>query len=100
MARAPKQDYGPEIHNSVRDPTMRKDKRANPPNRGPKMTEAQDDAADKQAGIAENMPRDLAIDKQRGLPPDPPSGGQLSPHHVTAAAGIAHSILNHGRGGG
>jgi hypothetical protein len=38
----------------------------------PKMTEKQDDRMDRKAGIKENSPRDVALDKSRGLPPEKP----------------------------
>ena len=101
MARGPRANFEKEVGDSVRAPTPRSDKRANPPKR---MTEAQDEASDKAAGIPEGSARDLALDKQRGLPPDPRAGG-ASPggmppdaHHVAAAASIAHAILG-SRGG-
>lgn len=96
MARGPKQDYGPEIHASVREPTPRKDKRAN----APKRDTPEDMARDKQRGIVEGSPQDEAIDaKLPQQPPAPPGQGGIHPHHVTAASGIAHAILQSGKGG-
>jgi hypothetical protein len=103
MART---DYGPEIKKAIasRSPSAQK----KPP---PKESPA-DQARDKQRGIPEGSAQDARLDampqnqmragppQMAGPPqpqPQPPQQG-LSPHHITAAAGIAHSILN-SRGG-
>lgn len=116
MARGPKQDYGPEIHNSVRDPTMRKSKRANPPKRESAADKKADTPAelarDAKRGIPEGTPRDETMDvgpqmaqhsapqvAQQVVPQSAPQSGGIHPHHVTAASGIAHAILQSGRGG-
>jgi hypothetical protein len=101
MARGPRANFDQEVGQSVKSPIPRSNPRANPPKRNVAQAEAADEAADRKAGIAEGSPRDLALDKQRGLPPDPRAGGG-SPggthdaHHIAQAAGIAHAILGKG----
>jgi hypothetical protein len=61
-------------------------------------------ARDKKRGIVEGSARDEQLDAQqmqRAQPTvQPLQHGGLPPHHVAAAAGIAHAILNGGRSGG
>lgn len=96
---APRQSYKAEIDASVKNPTPRSNKRANPPKRESAADKAADTPAelarDKQRGIVEGTAQDEAMD----VPPQQ-RGGAIHPHHVTAASGIAHAILNAGRGGG
>jgi hypothetical protein len=62
-------------------------------------------AQDKQAGIKQNSPQDMAMDAKMsgGLAPmgpggggAPPSSGGPSPAHAAMAASIAHAILQRG----
>lgn len=48
--------------------------KANNPKTGKPWTVAQDDAADRKAGVKEGSPRDNALDRKRGVPVKPAKG--------------------------
>lgn len=92
-------DYTPEIKSAMKPDTAAEKKRE-----GDTPAEM---ARDKKRGIVEGSARDEQLDAQqmqRVQPPvqptQPMQHGGLPPHHVAAAAGIAHAILNGGRSGG
>jgi len=60
---------------------------------------AKDDARDKARGIKEGSPQDIALDKKAGIPEEPADIPKhaVSSAHAGLAAGIAHSILAHGK---
>lgn len=90
MARG---DYSPEIKSAMQS----KGKKYPPDTAAEKKKEGdtpQELARDKQRGIVEGSPRDERIDVQAMQPAQPQqSSGHAPPHHVAAAAGIAHAIL-------
>lgn len=106
MARG---DYGPEVKAAISEkkPSTKK----GPPKRSSKPDTPADMARDKQRGIPEGSPEDLAIDarqpsgvgqmppRQGQMPPHPPAPGGANPVHAAMATSIAHAILGGGKGG-
>lgn len=102
MARG---DYTPEIRTAM---GSGKPGRVNT---SPSKESPADMARDRKKGIAEGSKQDAGLDAlpanqaRPKMPPGavgpmpPVSGASDNLHHITAASGIAHAILNH-RGGG